>query len=109
MLDELERLEKAATPGPWRVEKPARGRLYGIGRHMAPEVTPRCIDKGADAWLIAEARNALPALLRVARAARALYADWTTEAMREEAQEMRAALAALEASNARTANHHQGS
>ena len=77
-LDELERLEKAATPGPWREckEDPELGtsgtpvvRMYdepdyvlGLVGDWGEGATAR-----EDAALIAAARNALPALIKIAK------------------------------------------
>lgn len=79
MLNELERLEKTATPGPWKVEQWVGRTVIGLPRARYPHTQYVCqvggaIDrvggsKEANAALIAAARNALPALLRVARAA----------------------------------------
>lgn len=55
-LDELERLEKAATPGPW-------------------EETLRPIQLPEDVMLCRKIRNALPALLECARALEILCID----------------------------------
>lgn len=66
----LRELEAAATRGPWAATPATMA-----GRQMY-KVTPQCTDRGSmsgeDAALIAEARNALPALLAVAEAAAAL-------------------------------------
>jgi hypothetical protein len=78
-LDELERLEKSATPGPWREckEDPERGtlgtsvvRMYnepdyvlGLAHDWGEGATAR-----EDAALIAAARNALPELIKIAKA-----------------------------------------
>jgi hypothetical protein len=71
-LDELERLEKAATAGPWQ-EVAESGDWWvegaeGIGVCESNEAW----NHQGDINLMVAARNALPALLRVARAARAL-------------------------------------
>jgi hypothetical protein len=69
-LDELEKLEKAATPGPWKWslrheshdrEAFAKGPSH-LGDHNYQKAR-------ADAELVAAARNALPDLLKIARAA----------------------------------------
>lgn len=82
-LDDLEKLEREATPGPWtwnhvdQLVGPDDIRDYGLG----PENHPTKIietDSGvyppseADAALIPAMRNALPKLLAVAKAARGL-------------------------------------
>lgn len=81
MLDELERLEKAATPGDWRRVKDTRGtyiespevELHYPGTRWLDtwpvarvDMTGDAVDE-ANAALIVAARNALPELLRLAR------------------------------------------
>lgn len=63
-IDELEKLEKAATPGPWAEEE---GDVMGPGdvNGYANWITSDA--EQADAALIAAARNALPELLRIVR------------------------------------------
>jgi hypothetical protein len=67
-IDQLEKLEKAATPGPWTIGRGVviNGAEYG-GLNISRTATMG--DKGDDLELIAAARNALPALLAVAKAA----------------------------------------
>ena len=70
MLDELERLDRAATPGRWEIQ----GRMFVyVASASGPKIACCGVpDSEADrhnAAFIAAARNALPALLRVARAA----------------------------------------
>lgn len=107
LLDTLEALEKAATPGPWDAEgvyiwctPTDGGSRYDLMKSFDPDTLR----------LAAAARNALPALLRVARALSALdalmdfgapldqeamiFAD--QEAINAAMAEARAALAALE-------------
>ena len=84
VLDELERLEKAATPGPWRADGFEIDQLSDAGEGYPLDHYPDCanvstwvgasgedgpygIQRKEDAALIAAARNALPALLRAAR------------------------------------------
>lgn len=96
-LDELERLEKAATAGPWYATRetddsdsierwyvanhpqcgddPQRG--YALAR-VGPVANP---DSAPDAAFIAELRNALPDLVAIANAARWIPCS---EAMPEE-------------------------
>lgn len=76
-LDRLRELEQAATPGPWNASMdthPAHvarlGQWEVYGRRYVSGVVAR------DAALIAEARNALPALLDIAEAARAVMEEW---------------------------------
>lgn len=114
-IDELERLEQAATAGPWYTNGMGYGAEHGTEYEVSTEGgagiwTAHC-QVPADAAFIAAARNALPVLLRVARAAQALYAEWDRpvgETPREYTmawqdmvtrrdEELRAALAALEA------------
>lgn len=118
-FDELERLERAATPGNWHpvpmgfnvgedglcidpvgtevhpyADVVAKVGVLGVGR-SARQVW-------ADARLIAAARNALPALLRVARASQTYCvavrpAPLAGEDCTDELVALDAALAALEA------------
>lgn len=70
-LDEIERLEAQATPGPWQAST-SEGDVFVNGADMSSFVChlgTEAPDGMADAAFIAAARNALPALLRVARAA----------------------------------------
>lgn len=77
-LDELERLEKAATPGPWEANAEAtingepieyRGYVEHVnGTVFRPGVNNRLAE--ADAALIAAARNALPEMIKELRALR---------------------------------------
>lgn len=83
-LDKLEQLEKAATPGPWNADY-----VQAAIRHLSRNVDPDyyCTEEQSlsgngdvfnrreDGPLIAAARNALPALLAVARAAEALHGE----------------------------------
>jgi hypothetical protein len=63
-LDELERLEKEATPGPW--EYFANGTLSGQYSDLA------CGLLDEEGILIAAMRNALPELIRLARIGQAV-------------------------------------
>jgi len=78
-LDELKRLEAAATPGPWRVDQ--CGEVYteavtewdeGAGCDLYKTLlnTSYYSDGNPNGALTAAMRNALPALLAVAEAAR---------------------------------------
>ena len=70
-LDELDRLEKAATPGPWRIEGPLFDEW--IGRGDGTRIVEGSVDCGdADLALIVHTRNALPGLIRELREAREL-------------------------------------
>lgn len=81
MIDELERLEKLASPGPWNVlDDGAESCVYAAdgsvhwGCH-----TPGYMEL-KDAALIAAARNVLPTLLTRLRAAQSLVERWRAEA-----------------------------
>lgn len=80
-LDELERLEREATPGPWRECGHDRGgcicgQVWSEHGQSSLVLKPDCGDevpvpdakhKTANAALVAATRNALPALLAAAR------------------------------------------
>jgi hypothetical protein len=103
-LEELAALEEKATPGPWKIndrhdqvcvyESNDRDVIVcSFGNLKNHEIA-------ADAALIAAARNALPALLKIARAALACYEedDFITdqgEAANMRDQALGVALAAL--------------
>ena len=78
MIDELERLLAQATPGTWEadefiVDAPAAKPTLNVDRRVVASGfggTERAIIHAA---LIAAAVNALPALIRVARAARLMH------------------------------------
>jgi len=96
-IDELERLEKAATPGPWRfgleTETDEMARAIVIGRYVvsdAPGKTRNVMDSfeevefsnfkvthasASDMEFCAAARNALPALIAEVRELRAYKAQ----------------------------------
>lgn len=89
VLDELERLEQAATPGPWHSVRNG-GLPLSVCRPDQREIiftaeyfVYKGIDqewrhtRGPDLDLIAQSRNALPALIRVAQAADAMV-KWDT-------------------------------
>jgi len=92
MLDELEALEKRATPVPWSVVRSVTCGHLRAGHNMntaepAKEWTNHDID------LIEDARNALPTLLRLAR--RGLEAEAAAQrAERAEAEASRVRIAA---------------
>jgi hypothetical protein len=70
-LEELERLLKAGTPGPWTAYKPGDGACWiidpdGDSLWIDPDREPNTISY-QDAALIVAAINALPALLESAR------------------------------------------
>ena len=69
MLDELERLERAATPGPWVDVDPHNIRHAEPNIYAGDQEIADVFSSTADSALVCAARNALPALLRVARAA----------------------------------------
>lgn len=66
-LDELERLEREATPGPWETTADP---LSGVPAFVKTPGELIAADAPADAALIVAARNALPALLVELRALR---------------------------------------
>jgi hypothetical protein len=70
-LDELERLERAATPGPWTVAE-----NFGTDRPtwyvMNGDSVVAVFNRKEDAAAFAAPRNALPALIECARAALAV-------------------------------------
>ena len=68
VLDDLERLEKAATPGKWKYGNVFKDKCYANGELVFQE-RDGWNAKQDDRDLIAASRNALPALLRLARAA----------------------------------------
>lgn len=107
MLDELERMEKAATPGPWYSNRtePAPYEICS-GNPRTPDLLAAVVPEyGMNADLIVAARNALPALLAVARAAQALLGQVPSTIDDPELDEARealeAALAALEGAEGR--------
>jgi len=77
-LDELERLEKAATPGPWSAFTDEGTRRPHTNIVAVSPITacvhslPGRSKREADVDIIAESRNALPALIATAREAEAL-------------------------------------
>lgn len=94
-IDELQRLHEAATKGPWRADVTPPGpcgqvlRCESVVAHHASRDIVMVARRGTthgvqwfkDATYIAAMRNALPALLRVARAAKAIrernqVSDW---------------------------------
>lgn len=94
-IDELQRLHEAATKGPWR----AIGSLVD-GDDSAYIGVAECY-RPSNAELIAAMRNALPALLRVARAARKVLDGsevdgWHTPLREVDVAELREALGELE-------------
>lgn len=104
-LDELERLERAATPGPWASFADTPEPLYGVASIAGDRNTaiieiccePAHDERSADMALIAAARSALPALIRIARAAMELSeANESLERRKAALEDLNAALAALE-------------
>lgn len=98
-LDELEKLEKVATPGTWEVRQ--TGDLLQIYSDYEPPEMSFCIleyTKPEDAAFIAAFRNAAPKLLAVARAARSMieYVNPMWLETDPPMVEMRKALEALE-------------
>ncbi len=73
LLDTLEALERQATPGPWEEhESPEEGFWIesANGGLVSTDTGLHIWPREADTNLMIAARNALPALLRMARAAR---------------------------------------
>ena len=96
MLDELERLLKDATPGPWRVEQWDLGQWVVVPPTKIPRTKYVCSTSQIDGELMSAAVNALPALLRVARAAEAWRNAYESNDPSDDTFEaMNAALAAL--------------
>jgi hypothetical protein len=71
-LEELERLEKAATPGPWHVDG---GIIRDKGGRERADVSCNPRETG-DGALIAAARNALPGLIARLRTAEECHEAW---------------------------------
>lgn len=81
-IAELEQMERAATPGPWRsdwrgtnhfeITSPEGGSYWVVqpGHNCCDDENPRWDAAGQDLDLIAAMRNALPALLEERRALR---------------------------------------
>lgn len=104
-IEELRRLEQAATPGPWS-EFCESGDWWVARKDAEGGPLESVCDSNTNIWadqddieLMIAARNALPALLRVAEAAREVCNDYApTEGPQTPAFALlRAALAALEA------------
>jgi len=94
-LTELRELEKRATPGPW-------GWTDGAGHDPGPFLMPLeeyfgVEIRAEDEALLRAMREALPALLRVAEAARAAEAAYGGSRERVAMDALREALDALEA------------
>lgn len=64
ILDELERLSKAATPGPWEKRSWASLQTKSTFQHVAD-----CFRHPKDAELIAAMRNNIDQLIEIAKAA----------------------------------------
>lgn len=109
MLDDLERLERAATPAPIGIDRD--GEIFPLNAAgefvIEGEIAAMVSDNPNDGPLFVQGRNALPALLRVARAAGEAIAesdeqladaarDGETNAYCSMLYSLRAALAALE-------------
>lgn len=104
-IEELRALLAAATPGPWEHRQHEGMHALAARDGWAMESEPDDSDDGArvaaDFALVAAMRNALPALLDVAEAARAVArsagpgrACWTVG--RHDIERLRAALARLD-------------
>lgn len=96
-LDELERLEKAATPGPWTATSVHWGgstiRIHPEGDSVGPwGKFSNCLSSFADHDLSAATRNALPAIIAELRAARecTYILKWASDcdALRNEDEDM---------------------
>jgi hypothetical protein len=95
-LGKLERLEKAATPVPWRTGPINYADIYGDGELilLAIKDRPRTVE---DVQAIIALRNAYPSLLSVARAAKDYVDDSADDAPVTVAMErLRAELKAFE-------------
>lgn len=110
-IDELQRLHEAATKGPWTYDRCKRPHSRGGYSVLGPDGTRIFWENyngdadiegdDDDVNLVLAMRNALPALLRVARAAKACLdgsaADgWHTPLREVDVMELRAALDAPE-------------
>jgi hypothetical protein len=116
-IDELQRLHEAATQGPWEAMDQGTHRFncYEVFSGGTSVCNVTCCESGQDerdCELIATMRNALPALLRVARAAKDIAGNvpldidprikWLeVQVGREEWAELLAAVAELEAQEGR--------
>jgi len=115
MLDELERLHKAATPAPWDHDLDAPDPTYrpdgviehdcGAICHMAQHANIRTVDRTGEEFshsacrLIVAARNALPALIAAAREAerwRGEVKKWYDRAIRQSESRQEAELRCVE-------------
>ena len=106
ILDELEALERDATPGRLITGYAAPGSIPRLGMSAPDEVfaldgadpygAAATFARAEDAAHYVALRRAAPALLRVARAAAAVADMWDARGS-DELREMRTALAALEA------------
>lgn len=105
-LDRLSELERGATKPPWATPGSSTQLCYDIDPDVAGvgETGFGGVWNYADAAFISAARNALPALLAVARAAEACESEWTglgaldgPDDLDDDFDALRAALAALDA------------
>lgn len=102
-LDELERLAKAATPGPWSYYRDscAQCEKDGTAEYDIPEIEPgwhaRFGDEANAAFIASANPAAILALLSLARAG--LEAGKAEESMRERAAELAESEAALRKAN----------
>ncbi len=96
MIERLSELERAATPGPWHVKAASDG-CWWLILEGGPLVASGFTERVENADYIAASRNALPALLEVARAAETLVFDAPHDDERGPAEEaLHAALSALD-------------
>lgn len=94
MIDELRRLHEQATQPPWAVD--GIGDVHGNHRRYDWATLIAETHHNGDGALIAAARNALPALLALADAARAWRDAKTGREAREAGERILAALEALD-------------
>ena len=94
-LTRLEELDKAATPGPWRVYH--NGQIVVDGEDADGPTVTLVLDR-KDTELLVHLRNHVPEILALVKAAREVVEGWAPEAYDEmpELQRCRAALEALD-------------
>jgi hypothetical protein len=77
MIDELERLKKAATPGPYEVRHTGDWVVFsgqeGVAKTLVPGSRKTLAQEEADACYLAALLNAAPELIRLARRGQLLY------------------------------------
>lgn len=96
-LDDLAKLEQAATGGKWEARRLNAGGMTLVEAHGDfGKTNVTTFMRPASAALIAAARNALPALLKVARAAKEVNKTYLPEAGPGCRKELDSALRELE-------------